>query len=250
MAAAPAFQPFRPEEFRLYESRNRSDDTLNGKRLVVRQKLQAIGEATKNALAKHGVGCERRESLHHPFSVNHMRVVAQWTSIFRDAKARKEFTKYVGPDLAKDVDPGNANFAFFVSIDESGLQFGLRLGAEAWFDAQNFVNKYSRNDLLRRELAEILKKTPGFHLRMHDWEKLYPTEKASREDLEEIFKYYRVGEHRWTCARSIPKDDPRAGAPDLCETTAASLASLSDIYKSIAWNPGNNYLTNAAGGFK
>jgi hypothetical protein len=250
MPAIPEFQPFRPEDFRLYEPQNRSDDALNARRLEVRHKLQFIGDTLKKRLAAESLRLERRESLHHPFSVNHMRVVAQWTALFRDARARKEFARFVGPDLGKDVDPGNANLAFFVTIDEGGLAFGLRWSAEAWYDAQNFVNKYSKSDERRRELADLLKQAPSFHARIHDWATLYPCSRASRENLEEIIKYFRVGEHRLSVAQHVAKDDPAACSADFCGRAVGELAQLAPVYKALAWSPANNFLLSSGGGFQ
>lgn len=249
MPATP-FAALRPEEFRLYEARHRGDETLNDKRLAVRRKLQAVGEALQAALAEEGLALERRESLHHPFGVNHHRVVAQWTSLFRDAKARRAFARAVGPDLGKDVDPGHANLSFFVSVDESGVQMGLQLGVEAWYDAQNLVNRCLRDDGARRELAERLRAAPGFALRIHDWETRYPTDRIGRDELDALFKYYRVGEHRLACARAIPKEDPRATSPELAAEACAALRSLAAAYRFIAWSPENDHLMRAGGGFR
>jgi hypothetical protein len=244
---ALAFEAFRPGDFRLYESPNRSEESLNEKRLAVRRKLQAIGEAVQAALREGGLSLERRESLHHPFSVNHFRVVAQWTALFRDAKARKEFSRTVGPDLGKDVDPGHANAAFVVAIDEAGIEAGLRIGVEAWYDAQNLKNRCA-SDAARRELAELLRLAPGLVLRIHDWAKLYPTETASRDSVEELFRYFEPGKHRLACMRAIPKENPHATDAGLRETCVATLGSLAPLYAFAAWSPANNWLLKAGGG--
>lgn len=240
---------FRAEEFRLYEPQNRGDESLNAKRLAVRQKLQTIGEAAKKELAKLGLGLERRESLHHPFSLNHNRVVAQWTSLFRDAKARKEFSRMVGPDLGKDVDPGNANLAFFVAINEDGIDFGLRLGELAWYDAQNFVNRCAKDDAARAAWTELLHRAPGFALRIHDWETRYATATLNRDQALEIFKYFQIGKHRLGIVQTIPKDDPRAASADFCGIACAGLAALAPAYQSMAWHPNNNFLMKGGAGF-
>ncbi|MBL8695194.1 MAG: hypothetical protein JNJ88_13960 [Planctomycetes bacterium] len=249
MPASPQFSPFRPEDFRLYEPQNRSDETLNPKRLVVRQRLQAIGEAAKAALAEEGLGFERRESLHHPFSVNHFRVVAQWTSLFRDAKARKEFARAVGPDLGKDVDPGHANAALFASIDDEGITVGLRVGVEAWYDAQNLTNRCGKSDPERRALVELLRSAPGFLLRIHDWEKRYPTESISRDGVEEVLKYFQPGKHQLRCYRAIPKADPASTSAEFLGTLVEGMRKLAPLYRFIAWSPGNNWLLKGSGGF-
>ncbi len=247
MPAPISFTPFRPEDFRLYEPRNRSDDSLNARRLQVRHKLQAIGDAAKAALAKDGLALERRESLHHPFSVNHMRVVAQWTALFRDAKARRAFARAVGPDLGKDVDPGHANAAFFVSIDELGLQLGLRLGAEAWYDAQNLVQRCGSDDAGQRALAELLRAAPGFHLRLHDWATLHATDAIGRDQLLEVFRYFEIGKHQLRCYRTIGKDDPRACDAAFVDEAVAALRSLAPLYRFVAWSPDNDRLLRRDG---
>ncbi|MBI3817433.1 MAG: hypothetical protein HY286_01985 [Planctomycetes bacterium] len=249
MPATPAFEPFRIEDFRLYETRNRGDESLNGRRLEVRHKLQAIGEAAKVKLAADGIVLERRESLHHPFSINHMRVVAQWTSLFRDAKARKTFARMVGPELGKDVDPGNANVAFFVSIDEGCIQIGIRLGENAWYDARNWIQPCEKSDPQRTAFVEIVRRSPGFYLRIHDWEKTWSTEKFTRDDFAEIIKYYKIGEHRFTFTRRINKSDPASGDPALLANAVESLHSLAPIYRCIAWTPDNDRLFQSGGGF-
>ncbi|MBL8995028.1 MAG: hypothetical protein JNM63_16895, partial [Spirochaetia bacterium] len=244
----PAFESFRPEDFRLYEPRNRGDDSLNARRLEVRHKLQAIGEAARAALAKEGLGLERRESLHHPFSVNHMRVVAQWTALFRDAKARRAFAAMVGPDLGKDVDPGNANICFFVSIDDNGLQIGLRVGEGAWYDAQNFIHQLG-TEAGRRNCIEAARRAAGFHFRIHDWAQLYPTDSFSRDSIDTILKYYKIGEHRLTCVRVLAKEDPQGCDPLFLQNAVSGLASLAGLYKFMAWSPENNHLLKPGGGF-
>ena len=247
MPAAIPFVPFRAEEFRLYEPQNRGDESLNERRLAVRRKLQAIGEAAQRALAEAGLKLERRESLHHPFSMNHFRVVAQWTALFRDAAGRKAFSRFVGAELAKDVDPGHANASLACAVDDLGVEMGFRVGVEAWFDGQNLANR-CRTDAARRELADLVRAAPGFAMRIHDWETRYPTEKATREQIEEIFKYYQPGKHRLACTRAIARTDPAACAPSLVEIAAASLRALAPLYRFAAWSPENNHLLKAGGG--
>lgn len=176
-------------------------------------------------------------------------MVAQWTSIFRDAKQRKEFARVVGPELGKDVDPGNANAAFFVSINEDGLQLGLRLGEAAWYDARNLTNHFSKSENERRELVNLVRAVAGFQFRIHDWEKLYPSEKFTRDDMLEILKYYKTGEHRLSFYRSIQKSDPLACSANFFDISVSALRSLAPVYKFAAWSRDNNYLFQSGGGF-
>lgn len=247
---APPFTPFRPEEFRLFEDRHRGDETLNAKRLAVRKRLQSIGEAAQAALGAAGLSLERRESLHHPFHVNHHRVVAQWTSLLRDAKARRAFARAVGPDLGKDVDPGHANLAFFVAIDEAGLQFGLRLGVEAWYDAQNFVNRAARNEAESDRWREALREARGCFVRIHDFESRFAAETLTRDQARDLFKYFRVGTHRLVVARAVGKDDPLATAADFLEEAVAGLRALAPVYAFMAWSPENDHLLRGDGAFR
>lgn len=247
MPAATPFVPFRPEDFRLFEPQNRSEESLNERRLAVRRKLQALGEAAQRALAADGLKLDRRESLHHPFSMNHFRVVAQWTALFRDAKGRKEFARVVGAELGKDVDPGHANASLAVAIDDEGLELGLRVGSEAWYDGQNVANRCS-TDAARRELADLLRAAPGFALRIHDWETRYKTDAIGRDEIEEVFKYYQPGKHRLTCARAIAKGEAAACSAGLAEAAVEALKALAPLYRWVAWSPENNWLMKAGGG--
>jgi hypothetical protein len=156
----------------------------------------------------------------------------------------------VGPDLGKDVDPGHANLAFFVSIDETGLQWGLRLGVEAWYDAQNFVNRCAKDEAACDAWRERLGRAPGFQVRIHDWETRYPSASLTRDDARELFKYYQVGKHRLTCARAVPAGDPLATSAELADAAAAGLAALAPGYEFMAWSPENNHLLGGAGGFR
>ena len=248
MSAKLAFAPFRPEEFRLYEPRHRSEESLNDKRLGVRRKLQAIGEAAQEALAAAGLRLERRESLHHPFAMNHFRVVAQWTALFRDAKGRRELAKRIGPELGKGLDPGHANAALTVAIDDQGVEVGVRIGVEAWYDGQNLARRCA-DDAGRRELAALLRAAPGFALRIHDWEKRYASERATREDLEELVRYWQPGEHRLSCTRAIAKDDPLATSAALRDEATSALVALAPLYRFAAWSPENDRLLGPSGRF-
>jgi len=248
VTAKLAFAPLRPEDFRLFEPQNRSDEGLNERRLGVRRKLQSIGEAAHEALRADGLALERRESLHHPFAMNHFRVVAQWTALFRDAKARRELARRIGPELGKGLDPAHANASLAVSVDDEGVELGFRVGVEAWYDGQNLAKRCA-TDAARRELAALLRSIPGFALRIHDWAKTYPTEKASREDLEELVRYYQPGQHRLSCFRSIAKGDPRATSPELRDEAVAALRSLAPLYRFAVWSPENDLLLRAGGGF-
>jgi hypothetical protein len=245
-ARAALFSPFRPEEFRLYEPQNRGDESLNEKRLAVRRKLQAIGEATRVALLADGLSLERRESLHHPFSVNHHRVVAQWTSLIRDAKARRAFARAVGPDLGKDVDPGHANVALMVAIDDLGLELGLRIGAEAWYDAQNLVNR-CRDGAGRAALLERLRAAPGFELRIHDWETRFPTDRAGPGAIDDLLRWFQPGKHRLSCTRAVSKSDPLATDAAFLGVAVDGLKALAPLYRFAAWGPENDALLRQGG---
>ena len=235
-------EPFEARDFVVFGEAYRSNAEYDEHRLRIRRRLAAIAEEARGRLTTLGLPLERRDSLHRPHGFNRNRVVAQWVYLARDAKARRAFRTRVGPEVGADLDPAFQNAHLCVAIDEKGLEVGLRVHREAWVDAQNLKNA-GADAAGWQAWRDLLRALPeGYGLRIHDWKKLYPCSRLTRDDAEEFFRYFVPGEHGMRVFRSIPKEHPAAISAEFPARAAEELVALAPLYLFIAWAPENDRL--------
>ena len=110
-------------DFELYQPRLQGDEEWNGRRLIIRRHLQAMGDSLKAEYKKLGVELDRRESLHNPHHTNRKRVRRQRSMIFRAKKARTALQKFLGKELGKDLDSARNNLHFQILIEQREMRW-------------------------------------------------------------------------------------------------------------------------------
>lgn len=231
-----------PKDFRAFEKHKWSDPEFNAERLLLKRKLQAMGEPVRDALAAAGEPLQLRTSIHNPYKFNGNRVDSLRFYLSPSDKAKQEIKSLLGVDFAEDTDASyvGVNLVFVVAADE--VRLGLRVHERAWWDVQNVRNRCATREGAEGFAAALNGVVGGYDLTMHNWQKRYPCGQLRWDDAMNYFRYLEPGVHRMQVARSIRKDAPELFQPGLCAMIAREFESLLPVYRFILWSPSNSHL--------
>ncbi|MBN1419771.1 MAG: hypothetical protein JXP34_13410 [Planctomycetes bacterium] len=244
--AEPAEPILRDREFEAFRREKWKDAAYNDERLGVRRRLAAIAGLAGEALAAGGIRLEARASLHHPYTFNRFCVDTQFAYLSRSKAERKPLKTILGVDLGKDIDTDYTHLIFYVEIRFEGLEVGLKLHKDAWWDGQNLKRKVAADGACAA-FAEILNALPpGFALSIHDWRRRYEPGAIHKSDVNRVFGYYTPGEHWLHIRREIPRGDPRMGTRELTDAIVSDLAACGPAYRFALWTPENDFLFGPA----
>lgn len=229
-----AFEAFRRDKWK--------DPFYNEERLGVRRRLAAIADLAKDALAADGIRVEARASLHHPYTFNRFCVDSQFAYLSRSKAERKPLKTILGVDLGKDIDTDYIHLILYVEIRFEGLDVGLKLHKDAWWDGQNLKHKVGADEHCAA-FAGILNALPaGFALSIHDWRRRYEPGSIHKSDVNRIFGYYTPGEHWLHIRREIPRGDPGIGTREMTDAIVSDLRACGPAYRFALWTPENNFI--------
>jgi hypothetical protein len=254
---ATEFEPFTAEDFKVYGPRYARDEQWNGRRLVVRQRMLGLGKRmaavfaeTKPASAADAPAeLHIATSIHHPHLFNQNSVKRQRTYGSRPAAEKKDLKDLFGADLGKAVDPAYANMMVSVTIDETGVEWGIQVPAEAWWDGQNLKNRATSANL-RSILASIPAVDAatvgggdtGLVARIADWKGTLVPSKASETAWRDHFKVYTPGDHWWSLTRRLSVNNAVALGAAQGDAILSDLLALRPLYRFVLWRPDNNHL--------
>lgn len=242
-AALAAPQPFEEWDFEaLGPGRGRNPD-YNEHRLRARRRLGTLAKAFVTRAEGEGLPLDSRTSIHNPHTFNGNRVERLWAYITRPKKEKARLKKVVGADLAKDLDQAYRNAYFCVALEHEALEVSLRIHPDAWFDGQNLVKRVKREG--SRELLELLRRLPGYRLRLADWRGEWPCATLTPEALNEFLKFYTPGEHLFAIERRWPAAPGARGAvlgADVPALVVDELSRLVPAYRWLAWSETSDFL--------
>jgi hypothetical protein len=225
-------------DFDLFQSRFQTDPEWNGRRLDLRRRLQAIGESAQTALARaHGLDLERRESLHHPHASNGNRVARQRTMLFRGKQERKALQKFLGPELAKDLDSAHRSVHFQVGIEQHRAFWGLRWETEAWFDLNVLVKRAEEGDG-RLALVAAAKAASGLTFEV-DGGGPRPLEKMGERDWRDLAGFLQPGRNAVEVVAGQSRAAVLAAGAGWKEAVIADLLRLGPLYRLGCWTAGS-----------
>ncbi len=229
--------PFLERDFRAYEKHRQDDPEYNALRLSVRRKLKAVvDEAQKEAKAL-GVELSAQAGLHHPYVFNSYRVREQRAYLCRSPKERKKLAAFFGEALGKDAETHYIQTVLEVCLDDQIVEVALRIHSQAWWDGEH-LRKKVQDPARMAEWCALLKSLPaGFHMKLHDWKKLYFAAQARPDELKELFQSYTPGNHWLHLQRQLPKEDALAMGQDAVQWVKSSLLALLGCYKFTLWEP-------------
>ncbi len=224
---------FTQADFELFQERFQADPEWNARRLDLRRRLQALGEATRGQYKSFGLSLDRRESLHHPHASNRKRVRRQRTMLFRDRQARRALQGFLGRELGRDLDSAHNNIHLQAGLDERELYWGLRIEAGAWYDL-NALSKRAETAEGRRALVAACRQAPGFVL-LVDGRGARPLEGMGDRDWRDLAGFLRPGESSLEVRQSLAAAAAAAAGPDLQEGIVDDLVRLAGLYRLAAW---------------
>lgn len=225
---------FTQADFELYQPRFQGDPEWNGRRLDIRQRLQAIGDQLKARFREHGVALDRRESLHNPHATNGKKVRRQRTMLFRDKKAKKSLQSFLGKELGKDLDSAVNNAHFQLGLDVDGAYWGLRIDTGAWYDL-NVLVKRAEDGEGRAELIAAANAAPGYSLRL-DGKGDRPLESMRDRDWRDLAGTVRPGETALEIVQRMPAAAVAEAGEDFDEGVIEDMLRLEAIYRLANWS--------------
>jgi hypothetical protein len=225
---------FTQADFELYQPRFQGDPEWNGRRLDIRQRLQAIGDQLKARFAEQGVALDRRESLHNPHATNGKKVRRQRTMLFRDKKAKKSLQSFLGKELGKDLDSAVNNAHFQLGLDAEGAYWGLRIDNGAWYDLNVLVKRAEEGEG-RAELIAAAAAAPGYLLRL-DGKGGRPLESMSDRDWRDLAGTVRPGETSLEVVQRMPAAAVAEAGEDFDEGVTEDMLRLTALYRLSNWS--------------
>lgn len=239
LAEAP---PIAERDFLAFERHKWSDPEANPERLLLKRKLQAIGEGLNARLAVAGGDLTLRTSIHNPYTYNGNRVDSLWLYLAPSDKEKKALRDLLGVEFASDTDASYVHANLVLEIDYHGLNLGLRVHERAWWDTQNLKGRCSERKGAE-EFAGLLDGVVGeYALRIHDWPAKHAVRGMKWDGLMGVLRHFEPGQHRLRIWRSIAKADPEWRDPAFYERVAEEFVSLLPVYRFIVWSPTNNFL--------
>lgn len=221
-------------DFELYQPRFQGDPEWNGRRLDVRQRLQALGDELKAQFGGVGIALDRRESLHNPHATNGKKVRRQRTMLFRDKKAKKRLQSFLGKELGRDLDSAVNNIHFQVGLEQGRAYWGLRLDKGAWYDL-NVLLKRAEDEPGRQQIVEACRKAPGFELLL-DGRGGRPLDGMSTRDWRELCGTVRPGESSLEIRQEMASAVVAEAGEDFDEGVIGDLLRLDDFFRLASWS--------------
>jgi hypothetical protein len=221
-------------DFELFSPRFQADPEWNGRRLELRRRLQEFGELLRpRAAAAAGIDLERRESLHHPHASNGNRVARQRTMLFRGKQERKALQRFLGPELAKDLDSAHRSAHLQVGIEERGAFWGLRWEKDAWFDLNVLVKRAEEGEG-QAALAQACAAAPGYVFEV-DGGGARPLAKIGQRDWRDLAGFLQPGKHAAEAVRRAPRDEVLRAGADWPEMVIEDLLRLIPLFRLGCW---------------
>lgn len=221
-------------DFELFSPRFQADPEWNGRRLELRRRLQEFGELLRpRAATAAGMDLERRESLHHPHASNGNRVARQRTMLFRGKQERKALQRFLGPELAKDLDSAHRSAHLQFGVEERGAFWGLRWEKDAWFDL-NVLVKRAEEGAGQAALAQACAAAPGFVFEV-DGGGARPLDKIGQRDWRDLAGFLQPGKHAVEVVHRAPREAVLQAGAAFDGTVIEAILRLVPLFRLGCW---------------
>lgn len=231
-----AFPGFARRDFEAFADRKQRKATYNAERLVVKRKLAALVTTIGPRLKTGGLETEGRTSLSHPYKHNNFRV-AQMAGYFGRSKADKKTLKgFLGRELAEDADATFIGAVLWVQVDQTDVQWGLRLHQRAWWESQPLKDRIAKSREEAQKLCAVLQALPAwFEHGVASWPARHMCSKASPSVLADFWQRFTPGEHAWVVTRKWPMLKAVEAGRELEQVIGDDLVACVPLLKLIRW---------------
>ena len=242
------FDGFCGEDFDAYVPSKWNSNMFTLQRRKVKDKLDLLGKQLTGEFANAGLDLVLHLSDDHPSLWNNKKVDTQWLFFSRDTNAQRELSEIIDTEktlAATLVDPTPLYRHIFlgVSVNETGLEVGIRLHHDAWVDRKNLLaileDTEKRNGFLA--LCQALPDHMGFGLHQNELTAVSAIDEAVLKTFSDEFDTSSKG---WMFfGARINKDDVVSRGADVMTLVIDTMNQLAAVYRYIAWSPQNDALS-------
>ncbi len=238
------FDGFGEADFDAYVAKKRTSNAYTLERRRAKDRLLALAHAVSAELDEDLDGLELLGSDEAPTVANGRRVDAQWAFFLREAPSRAELKPLL---LSTDLTPGanlfdiavqhqHANIA--LRLDDAGLRIGFDVAEKAKVDRENIAVK-----------LEIAEERPTFIDRCEalSVEAVVgpPDLQRGALDVDEDCIASWVAAIRegsgFTAFVQLPRQEPLLASDALMGTATQLVGAFIELYRFLAWHPGNDH---------
>jgi hypothetical protein len=239
------FVGFTKEAFDAYTPEKWASNVHNLKRMRVKDALVALCDGVQKNLEAEWVGLARGTSDEIPNIMNNKKVDAQWVYWFRDPKSREALASFLEKLVLNEATifnlaPQDKHIALTVVLRNEALFAGLRLPKGATVDRRNLTAKLEKT-WERDYLLELLGKLPETVLIGLESE-MQPAASMTPELLEQLLSHMADSDAALLVGQYFSVDEVIALGAELSEPLRHLLASLTPIYRFIAWTRENDFI--------
>ncbi|MBI2192695.1 MAG: hypothetical protein HYU36_12000 [Planctomycetes bacterium] len=235
------FSGFTPSDFSAYLPEKRRDSLYNEERLEIKHKLHSLGEMAAEPLTTAGLDLDFKTSLSHPYTYNKYSVDSQWVYFARKERARRALKAVLGMEIGEDLGMHYSHVILLIEINLEGLELGLKIHQQAWWDGQNIRNR-CQNTGDRKAFTAELNRLGGFVLNIHDWRREYVCGRLLEGDVQNFFNYYTPGNHWLHLKLKLKKDTVVPMGREFGLFAGQAMGQLAPVYRFIEWRPDNDHV--------
>jgi len=242
-----SFTAFSDPDFDAYLERKWRSNAFNRERLEVKQKMSALGRMVASRLClPDGTPLSHDLSVEYPALWNQQRVTCQDLFFCRDEKGRRELDGLISRKrtmaaLVEDPSPLRNHIFLSVRLDQTGVEVGLKLHADAVIDRDNLTRK-CQEFLAREKLVSLVRALPEGY-------RVGPTDDLEQEAraVDEAGLMAMVaalpdsGQWLAACLR-FSRDAEVTRGEGFAERLGQELERLLPLYQFAAWHRDNDHL--------
>lgn len=217
-------------------------------RRKVKDKLDTLGKQLQSEFQAAGLELVMHLSDDHPSLWNKKKVDTQWLFFSRDTNAQKELSTIIDTEKTlaatlEDPTPLYRHIFLGASINENGLEVGIRLHHDAWVDRKNLLAILSNGDKSKQfiELCKSLSTEMGFGLHQTALTNVASIDESALAAFQQEFDTSSKG---WMFfGTQISKEAAIEQGAGISETVLQTAKELVKVYQFIAWSPRNDALS-------
>lgn len=239
------FIGFAHDMFSVYVPEKWSSNVHTLTRMRNKDMLLALCDAMRPALGADLTALDRKASDEFPNIVNNKRVEAQWVYWYRDAPARQALAAFLERTLLQektifDIAPQDRHAILAVTLRQSGLWAGLRLGPSATIDRRNLMAKLSQTWERENAQAMLAAMPEGCVVRLGDVAR--PCAEFDGAALAGLADVLTPEGPELTIGLNLDVAAAVDTASDLPSHVAQVLAAALPLYRFAAWTRDNDLI--------
>lgn len=244
------FEGFAVADFDAYSPEKWISNLFNRERMLITQKLAALGNELKERLGQALAELEPGTSDDRPSFRNQNRVDHQLLYFLRPAAERQRLSQVIErkrPMTLMISDPAvhQQHLYLGIRIELAGLQLGLFLHGHAHLDKENLAARLARQDELEAFTALVRDLGPGWSCTDAAGAELACASIEPGELLAQV-RALQDPASCWAVRRVIGREDEEALGAGFRELAAGLLRALLPLYSFIAWSSDNDQIEQEA----